>query len=264
MNKSDLLFQDSIRTFFTNFLKIQALCIPLFSLWHLFAGNYLFFSSLVLFFIVNIVMIRVFNEQNQFRMYRLSSSLISIMLLLLVCTFPEVHIYYVFFLILPLIFFLFLGRLEGKIWCIAFSIPLSLIYIFIHLPASHEVLSLETLILYLSIISIYFAISYFAYMIEEILITSFEKEKAYRKELEVKQTVIQHAMDEIKTLKETLPVCSHCKKIRDENGKYYPIEEYLLIHTDTKVTHSLCPDCVQELYPEYAENILKAAHHKGS
>jgi hypothetical protein len=41
-----------------------------------------------------------------------------------------------------------------------------------------------------------------------------------------------------------LPICAWCRKIRDDGqNKWEPLEEYLLAHTDTQVTHGICPEC---------------------
>ncbi|HCZ32869.1 MAG TPA: hypothetical protein DHV93_05080, partial [Holophagaceae bacterium] len=48
---------------------------------------------------------------------------------------------------------------------------------------------------------------------------------------------------EVKTLGGMLPICSHCKKIRDDRGYWNQIEAYLNEHTDAEFTHGICPDC---------------------
>lgn len=60
---------------------------------------------------------------------------------------------------------------------------------------------------------------------------------------------LQRALAEVKTLSGLLPICSACKKIRDDNGYWTRIESYLLDHSNAQFTHSLCPDCLQKYYP---------------
>ena len=55
----------------------------------------------------------------------------------------------------------------------------------------------------------------------------------------------------INTLGSFLPVCAHCRKIRDEDGKWSSIEDYILEHSDTEFSHGICPKCAEVLYPEY-------------
>ena len=58
-----------------------------------------------------------------------------------------------------------------------------------------------------------------------------------------------------RTLEELIPVCSNCKKIRDNEGAWMHVDVYLIEHTKSKPSHGICPDCVKELYPEfYVEN----------
>jgi PAS domain S-box-containing protein len=47
----------------------------------------------------------------------------------------------------------------------------------------------------------------------------------------------------LKPIPVRLPICPHCKKIRDENGVWYPVEQFLRLHTDAEFTHGPCPDC---------------------
>ena len=58
------------------------------------------------------------------------------------------------------------------------------------------------------------------------------------------------ALTEVKNLKGMLPICGHCKKIRDDQGYWSQIESYLSEHTDATFTHGVCPDCAQELRRE--------------
>jgi uncharacterized OB-fold protein len=49
-----------------------------------------------------------------------------------------------------------------------------------------------------------------------------------------------------------VPICAHCKKIRDDKGYWNQLEKYLGDHTDAKLTHGLCPDCSKIYFPEAA------------
>ncbi|MCK5684892.1 DUF3365 domain-containing protein, partial [bacterium] len=59
---------------------------------------------------------------------------------------------------------------------------------------------------------------------------------------------LQDALDEVKTLSGLLPICSHCKKIRDDKGYWKQIDVYIQKHSEAKFTHSMCPECSDELY----------------
>ena len=46
-----------------------------------------------------------------------------------------------------------------------------------------------------------------------------------------------------------LPLCANCKKIKDQNGSWLSIEEYVPDRTDTEFNHEVCPECLDKLCP---------------
>ena len=54
-----------------------------------------------------------------------------------------------------------------------------------------------------------------------------------------------------------LPICAHCKKIREEDGSWVSIEKYISDHSEAEFSHGLCPDCVTQLYPQYAKRLTE-------
>lgn len=62
---------------------------------------------------------------------------------------------------------------------------------------------------------------------------------------------LEKALNEVKTLEGLLPVCSSCKNIRDESGAWHAVEAYVSQRTDADFSHSICPDCVTRLYPDF-------------
>ena len=61
---------------------------------------------------------------------------------------------------------------------------------------------------------------------------------------------LQKALGEIRTLKGLIPICSSCKKIRDDKGSWQQLEAYIMQHTDAELSHGLCSECAKKLYPE--------------
>jgi hypothetical protein len=61
---------------------------------------------------------------------------------------------------------------------------------------------------------------------------------------------LQKTLSEVKTLQGFLPICSHCKKIRDDKGYWNQIESYLGKHSDAEFSHSICQECAEKYYPE--------------
>lgn len=70
-------------------------------------------------------------------------------------------------------------------------------------------------------------------------------------ELEEKNIKIQNALDEIKTLRGILPLCSFCKKIRNDKGYWEQVDVYIQNYSDADISHSICPHCLEEHYPEF-------------
>ena len=64
---------------------------------------------------------------------------------------------------------------------------------------------------------------------------------------------LKEALANVKTLHGLLPVCANCKKIRDDGGYWNKIESYIEDHSEAEFSHSICPECEQELYPELFE-----------
>lgn len=62
---------------------------------------------------------------------------------------------------------------------------------------------------------------------------------------------LKKAISEIKQLSGLLPICSHCKKIRDDKGYWSQLESYIRDHSDAEFSHSICPDCAKKHYPEF-------------
>jgi PAS domain S-box-containing protein len=62
---------------------------------------------------------------------------------------------------------------------------------------------------------------------------------------------LQKALSHIKTLTGLLPICSHCKKIRDDKGYWNQIEVYISEHSEAEFSHGICPECKEKLYPGY-------------
>lgn len=66
---------------------------------------------------------------------------------------------------------------------------------------------------------------------------------------------LKAALLEINTLSGLLPICSSCKKIRDDQGYWQQIESYIRAHSQVEFTHSVCPECAERLYPEVMKRI---------
>jgi hypothetical protein len=62
---------------------------------------------------------------------------------------------------------------------------------------------------------------------------------------------LQGALAQVKTLSGLLPICSGCKKIRDDQGYWNRIETYISEHSEAQFSHGICPDCAKKYFPDY-------------
>ncbi len=67
---------------------------------------------------------------------------------------------------------------------------------------------------------------------------------------------LKFAREELVLLRKIITICSHCKSIKDKNGKWKSIESYMFEEIDIDLSHGLCPKCLKEFYPDIADNIL--------
>jgi|GEM_PF-1787781 len=65
---------------------------------------------------------------------------------------------------------------------------------------------------------------------------------------------LQESLNNIKTLKGLIPICSNCKKIRNDSGYWQQLEVYVSEHSGADFSHGLCDECAHELYPQYFKN----------
>jgi K+-sensing histidine kinase KdpD len=62
---------------------------------------------------------------------------------------------------------------------------------------------------------------------------------------------LTEALAEVKKLSGLLPICAWCKKIRDQEGKWHPIEDYVTEHSDADFSHGICPECAASRHPAF-------------
>jgi len=64
---------------------------------------------------------------------------------------------------------------------------------------------------------------------------------------------LEKALLRVKNLSGLLPICSNCKKIRDDKGSWEQVESYIKDRSEVDFSHGLCPDCARDVYGEYFE-----------
>lgn len=65
---------------------------------------------------------------------------------------------------------------------------------------------------------------------------------------------LQHALAQVTTLSGMLPICSHCKQIRNDQGYWERIEHYISQHSGASFSHGICPECMRKYYPEFDDS----------
>ena len=66
---------------------------------------------------------------------------------------------------------------------------------------------------------------------------------------------LQEALANVKTLRGLIPICSSCRKVRDDQGYWTQLETYLKEHSDAEFSHGLCLDCMRRLYPDLSGEV---------
>lgn len=82
------------------------------------------------------------------------------------------------------------------------------------------------------------------------ILKSHVKVKIQKSQLSEINNSLVTAIQEIKSLNKLLPICVSCKKLRNDDGYWSSVESYLIEHSNSELTHSLCPDCLKKYYPD--------------
>lgn len=137
-------------------------------------------------------------------------------------------------------------------------------HIFVALDISKHVSRARSHILFILALStvlmlVTFLILYFSYdTLSKKIIDLKVVERVNRKlegEVAERTKELQKALDEIKTLEGILPLCSFCKKIRNDVDEWEEVDEYIHTNSQAAISHTVCPRCMKKHYPEMCEDI---------
>jgi PAS domain S-box-containing protein len=84
-----------------------------------------------------------------------------------------------------------------------------------------------------------------------LILVDISGRKAAEAERENLIAELKEALTNVKTLSGLLPICAHCKKIRDDTGYWNQIESYISRYSGAEFTHGICPDCRKVFFPEF-------------
>jgi sigma-B regulation protein RsbU (phosphoserine phosphatase) len=76
--------------------------------------------------------------------------------------------------------------------------------------------------------------------------------KLWERELMERNHQLEKALEEVKVLRGFISICSSCKKIRNDQGKWEQLEAYIQQHSEALFSHGICTDCMKKLYPDFA------------
>ncbi len=82
------------------------------------------------------------------------------------------------------------------------------------------------------------------------IIEDITKRKQAEEALQRERDKLEKALKQVRTLSGMLPICSSCKKIRDDKGYWNQIEAYIQKHSHAEFSHGICPECAKKLYPD--------------
>lgn len=82
---------------------------------------------------------------------------------------------------------------------------------------------------------------------------AWQRQQLADKERELMIVKLEKSLEEVNILSGLIPICSNCKKIRDDNGYWNQIESYISSHSAAQFSHGICPDCARLLYSDLME-----------
>lgn len=82
------------------------------------------------------------------------------------------------------------------------------------------------------------------------MISSLKEKKILEQQILEKNLELEKAIKEIKTLSGIVPICMHCKKIRDDQGYWNQLEKFITEHSEAQFSHSICDNCIKKHYPD--------------
>lgn len=102
---------------------------------------------------------------------------------------------------------------------------------------THEMWEIDEII----VVSVYlmFAFLFFA-------ILRWRESAVAKQELMLKNARLEEALNEVRALREIVPICAWCKEIRDDEGYWHQLEAYMKKHVGVRFSHGICPDCMDK------------------
>ena len=147
----------------------------------------------------------------------------------------------------PMMSLFLLGARRGSILSLAY---LGLAALLLFPGRSFELVADYPVSFSLRYISAYFTVFVMSLVLESLREVAFRRMQEYRREQERLVKELREKVAEVRTLRGILPICSNCRKVRNDQGYWQRVELYVQTHSEARFSHGICPDCMRELYPE--------------
>ncbi|MDC7224452.1 MAG: hypothetical protein PQJ60_11980, partial [Spirochaetales bacterium] len=203
------------------------------------------FFIVPVFFSLIISLLSLKKSKHPFFIYRLNTVLFGNLLLFMLATGGPNGSKMQWMYMYPLIIYLLLGKNEGLYWNTAIILSCFGIYFNpAHWTALYSYPASTAIRFLLSYCCVSLVTHWFEYY-----------RRSYKLRLLQRTEELQKALDEVKTLSGYLPVCASCKRVRDKDGNWIDLEDYIEAHSEAEISHGLCRDCIKEIYPEIDEEL---------
>jgi hypothetical protein len=150
------------------------------------------------------------------------------------------------FLILPVATTFLLEGYGGLMWSSILFVFLLILFMdpsYLSLPPFSADFKLNFSLIFISLIFI-------SFLMAQLMVK-------YMKLIENKTKELQKTFDSIKTLKGFIPICSSCKSIRNDEGFWTNIEEYIQQNTELQLSHGVCRSCLKKEFPDIYDEIIE-------
>jgi len=198
--------------------------------------------------------------------YRINTLIYSVLVLYMLLLGGEGGAKILWMYTFPLISFFLLGKNEGLYWNVAiiflavliFWNPLSLSIVYSY-PSEFITRFIMTYML-ISTISYWYEYYHYHYLIKIELKNKILRQEISKRKKEKKERIrvineLQSALNEVKELQGILPLCSYCKKIRDDSGYWEQVDVYINKNTAADISHGICPECIKQHFPNQYTSI---------
>ncbi len=176
--------------------------------------------------------------QNIIQAGYIATSVLSLFYLFLIALGGVNQTAYLWSFTFPIFTIFILGNRKGTVICSIFILSVVCIFICGHHISYISKYSIDLIIRF---IAVFILITIFVFLMEKI------RKKIQQTLIEANMN-LQKSLEEVNVLSGLLPICSKCKKIRDDSGYWNQIERYISKHSEAKFSHSMCPECSDEYY----------------